>query len=168
MTTYFSWIKSPIGELLVTGNGEALTRLHMRTQKYGTRPQPDWQRDDRLFKAAREQLAAYFAGALQDFDLPLAPAGTDFQQTVWQALRDIPYGCTESYGTLARRIGAPKAPRAVGLANGHNPLGIIVPCHRVIGANGKLTGYAGGVERKRWLLAHEARFAGPKQAALFG
>ncbi|MGH8530155.1 MAG: methylated-DNA--[protein]-cysteine S-methyltransferase [Nevskiales bacterium] len=157
MATYFSWIASPIGELLVTGDGKALTRLYMQTQKYGCQPQSNWRRDDALFKLARAQLGAYFAGQLRKFDLPLAPAGTEFQRTVWQALLDIPYGRTESYGTVARRIGAPKAPRAIGLANGHNPISIIIPCHRVIGADGSLTGYGGGIERKRWLLAHEAR-----------
>ncbi len=163
MTTYFSWIVSPIGELLITGDGGALTRLYMQTQKYGCQPQSAWRRDDGLFKPAREQLAAYFAGELREFHLPLSPTGTEFQQTVWRALLDIPYGQTESYGTVARRIGTPKAPRAVGLANGHNPISIIVPCHRVIGADGSLTGYGGGIERKRWLLAHEADVIAPEQ-----
>lgn len=163
MTTYFSWIASPIGELLISGDGDSLTRLYMQTQKYGCQPHNTWRRDDALFKPARKQLDAYFAGELRDFDLPLAPTGTEFQRTVWQALLDIPYGQTESYGTLARRIGAPKAPRAVGLANGHNPISIVVPCHRVIGADGSLTGYGGGLERKRWLLAHEARTAEGEQ-----
>ena len=102
-----------------------------------------------------EQLGQYFAGDRLDFDLPLAVAGTPFQQRVWAALREIPYGETESYGELANRIGSPGAPRAVGLANGRNPIGIIVPCHRVIGASGSLTGYGGGIERKRQLLDME-------------
>jgi methylated-DNA-[protein]-cysteine S-methyltransferase len=152
MTVYYSRIDSPIGELLLTGDGHALTGLFMENQRHGEGPSADWQRDDALFTEAREQLAAYFAGQRQTFDLDLAPTGTDFQCRVWQALRDIPFGKTESYGVLARRIGAPKASRAVGLANGRNPISIIVPCHRVIGADGSLTGYGGGIERKRWLL----------------
>ena len=103
-------------------------------------------------RQALGQLAEYFAGSRQDFDLPLRPQGTAFQQTVWQALLDIPYGTTESYGELARRIGQPTASRAVGLANGRNPISIVIPCHRVVGANGSLTGYGGGIERKRTLL----------------
>jgi methylated-DNA-[protein]-cysteine S-methyltransferase len=156
MTTYFSKMDSPIGELLLVGDGTSLTQLLMLNQKYyGSETQQDWQRDDAIFRAAREQLEAYFAGELRVFDLQLAPSGTAFQRKVWQALRDIPYGQTESYGALAKRINSPKASRAVGMANGHNPISIIVPCHRVIGANGSLTGYGGGVERKHWLLEHE-------------
>ncbi len=152
---YYSEVSSPLGTLLLTGNGKAITGLYMDSQK--TRPllNGDYTRDNTLFQAARAQLEAYFAGDLFEFDLPLAGAGTGFQQTVWEALRAIPYGTTETYGGLARRIGNEKASRAVGLANGRNPIGIIVPCHRVIGANGTLTGYAGGIERKKWLLAHE-------------
>jgi methylated-DNA-[protein]-cysteine S-methyltransferase len=160
---------SPIGELLMVGDGTSLTQLLMLNQKYyGSETQEDWQRDDAIFRVAREQLEAYFAGELRTFDLPLAPSGTAFQQKVWQALRDIPYGHTESYGALAKRIDAPKASRAVGMANGHNPISIIVPCHRVIGTNGNLTGYGGGMERKRWLLEHEGylKITRP-QASLF-
>jgi methylated-DNA-[protein]-cysteine S-methyltransferase len=156
MTTYFTTLDSPVGELLLIGDGNALTGLYMHAQKYAREVQSDWRRATNPFVAAAEQLRAYFAGSLRTFDLPLAPHGTPFQRRVWHALLDIPFGRTESYGTLARRIDAPDAARAVGLANGHNPIGIIVPCHRVIGANGSLTGYGGGVERKRWLLAHEA------------
>jgi methylated-DNA-[protein]-cysteine S-methyltransferase len=116
-----------------------------------------WKRDDAALSEARAQLQAYFAGELRGFELPLAAEGTPFQQRVWRALCDIPYGETISYGELARRIGQPAAARAVGLANGQNPIAIVVPCHRVIGANGSLTGYGGGLERKRWLLAHESR-----------
>ena len=105
--------------------------------------------------AAARQLSEYFAGDRTDFDLDLAPSGTDFQRKVWTALSQIPYGTTESYGQLALRIGQPTASRAVGLANGRNPIAIVVPCHRVIGSSGTLTGYAGGLERKRWLLEHE-------------
>jgi len=165
MKTYFSKMNSPIGELLLVGDGTSLTQLLMLNQKYyGSETQEDWQRDDTIFRAAREQLEAYFAGELRAFDLPLAPSGTAFQQKVWQALRDIPYAQTESYGALAKRIDSPKASRAVGMANGHNPISIIVPCHRVIGANGNLTGYGGGIERKRWLLEHEGylKKSGPR------
>jgi methylated-DNA-[protein]-cysteine S-methyltransferase len=155
MKTYYSSTQSPIGELLLTGNGTALTGLYMQVHKYGREISADWSRDEAAFKPARAQLAAYFAGESHRFEMPIAMAGTPFQQRVWHALLEIPYGATESYGALASRIGAPKAPRAVGLANGRNPVSIIVPCHRVIGANGSLTGYGGGIERKQWLLAHE-------------
>jgi methylated-DNA-[protein]-cysteine S-methyltransferase len=112
-------------------------------------------RDGDPLREARRQLEEYFAGERREFSLTLEPAGTDFQRRVWQALRGIPYGATMSYGELARRIGNPRAVRAVGLANGANPISIIVPCHRVIGADGSLTGYGGGLERKRFLLALE-------------
>jgi methylated-DNA-[protein]-cysteine S-methyltransferase len=161
MSVYYSRIDSPIGELVLTGDGRALTGLFMENQRHGAGTTTDWQRDDALFADARQQLAAYFAGERQTFDLPLAPTGTAFQRRVWQALRDIPFGKTESYGALARRIDSPKASRAVGLANGRNPISIIVPCHRVIGADGSLTGYGGGIERKRWLLTHEGHADDP-------
>lgn len=155
MQTYFSILESPIGALLVTSNGTAITRVYMQNHKHAEPQQPDWQRDDAQFTQTQAQFAAYFAGELASFDLPLAPAGTDFQQQVWQALRSIPFGQTSSYGELAASLGKPKASRAVGMANGRNPISIIVPCHRVIGADGSLTGYGGGIERKRWLLGHE-------------
>jgi methylated-DNA-[protein]-cysteine S-methyltransferase len=141
-------MNSPIGPLLLTGDGHALTGLYMGREPSGAR-------DDSAFTHAREQLDAYFAGALERFDIALAPRGTEFQRRVWDALLEIPYGATTSYGALAAKIGRPDAARAVGLANGRNPISIIVPCHRVIGAAGALTGYGGGLERKRWLLAHE-------------
>ena len=125
----------------------------------------DRTRDDALFRSAREQLQAYFGGELRDFDLLLRPTGTDFQQRVWSALTEIPYGVTESYGELAARLGQPTASRAVGAANGRNPISIIVPCHRVIGKSGSLTGYGGGMARKRWLLSHEEATDGRR---LFG
>lgn len=156
---YYSRFESPLGQLLLFGNGVALTGLFMRRQKYGPEGPADCVRDDAMFKDVREQLAAYFAGELQTFDVKLDATGTPFQRTVWHALLDIPFGVTESYGALAKRIGHDNASRAVGLANGHNPIGIIVPCHRVIGANGSLTGYGGGLERKQWLLHHERKFA---------
>ncbi|GAB3686240.1 methylated-DNA--[protein]-cysteine S-methyltransferase [Salinisphaera aquimarina] len=155
MTIYFSTMDSPVGALLLTGDGRSLTMLSMSDQDDAPRPQADWQRDDEVLAEPRAQLSAYFAGERHSFDLPLDPAGTDFQRRVWRALRDIPCGATESYGALAQRIESPGASRAVGLANGRNPIAIIIPCHRVIGANGRLTGYAGGLERKRWLLTHE-------------
>lgn len=154
-TTYYTHIDSPLGPLLVTSNGDALTSLTMTQHKHGVTMAPDWVSDEAPFAAVRTQLDAYFAGTLRVFDLPLHASGTAFQQRVWQALLDISFGHTQSYGALAKRIGKPKAARAVGLANGRNPISIIVPCHRVIGANGSLTGYGGGIERKRWLLNHE-------------
>jgi methylated-DNA-[protein]-cysteine S-methyltransferase len=156
---FYSTCASPLGELLLVGDGRSLTGLYMQAQKYAREVQREWQRDAQPFQAVAQQLAAYFAGELRAFDLSLAPRGTDFQRAVWRALLEVPFGTTTTYGELARRIGSPNAPRAVGLANGHNPIGIIVPCHRIIGANGGLTGYGGGIERKRWLLAHEARWS---------
>ncbi len=153
--TYYDMMPSPIGELMLISNGKALTGLYMANQKHAAR-RAKAIRDEGMLKHPREQLQAYLDGDLREFELPLAAEGTPFQQRVWRALCDIPYGETISYGDLARRIGQPKASRAVGLANGQNPIAIVVPCHRVIGANGTLTGYGGGLERKRWLLAHES------------
>ena len=150
-------IESPLGELLLASDGAALTSLRFE-QHRNLAPLPSAsRRDDRaaVFSEARRQLAAYFAGESRSFALPLAPRGSEFQRKVWAALAEIPYGTTASYGALARRLGAPNHARAVGHANGRNPLSILVPCHRVLGASGALTGYAGGVARKRWLLAHE-------------
>jgi len=149
-------ITSPIGMLTLTSNGNALTQLLIARQS-----EPDFKEvpseADSVLAAAREQLDAYFDMRLTRFDLPLEPRGTDFQRRVWDSLRAIPFGDTISYAELARRIDNPKAVRAVGAANGRNPLMIIVPCHRVIGADGSLTGFGGGIDRKRWLLDHEAR-----------
>ena len=155
-TTYYGVMQSPVGELMLIADGEALTGIYMQTQKHATR-RARAVRNDSAVKEARRQLQAYFDGDLRAFDLPLAAEGSAFQKRVWTALCDIPYGETISYGELARRIGQPTAARAVGLANGQNPISIVVPCHRVIGANGSLTGYGGGLPRKRWLLAHEGR-----------
>jgi methylated-DNA-[protein]-cysteine S-methyltransferase len=156
--TYYTFMESPIGPLQLISDGEALTGLFMNEHKGGPGSGEDWVRDDHhaLLTEARRQIDAYFAGQRKTFDLPLAARGTEFQRRVWEALSQIPYGATISYGELARRIGNPMASRAVGLANGSNPISIIVPCHRVIGANGNLTGYGGGVERKKALLALEA------------
>lgn len=153
---FYTSLDSPVGALVLTSNGEAITGLFM--EKYKGRPMSigDWTRDDGFFHDAADQLRAYFAGELTDFDLPIATGGAPFQQRVWADLRKIPYGSTISYGELARRIGNPKASRAVGSANGDNPISIIIPCHRVIGSNGKLTGYGGGIERKKFLLEFEA------------
>lgn len=166
MTIYYTEMDSPLGRLLLTGDGAALTMLAMHEQKYGGEILPEWRRDAAPFAAAVEQLQAYLAGEQQVFDLPLAPVGTAFQRRVWDALLEIPYGQTVSYGDIARRIGSPKACRAVGLANGQNPISIIIPCHRVIGANGKLTGYGGGLPRKEWLLNHEQAHVAGEQGIL--
>ncbi len=147
-------IDSPIGLLTLAGRGPVLTHLRMVDQSYEP-DRADWTLDDRAFPDAVEQLAAYFAGELHDFELRLEFEGTPFQRKVWEALTTIPYGETRSYGDIARQIGVPSAFRAVGLANGHNPIAIVVPCHRVIGANGSLTGFGGGLHRKRALLDME-------------
>jgi methylated-DNA-[protein]-cysteine S-methyltransferase len=149
-------IDSPVGPLTLTAREGVLTRVHMHEQRHAPVDTQEWERDDRAFDEVARQLAAYFNGTLTEFDLPLESEGTDFQRRVWSALREIPYGQTISYGELARFVGKPSASRAVGLANGRNPIGIVIPCHRVIGADGSLTGYGGGLERKRWLLQHEA------------
>jgi methylated-DNA-[protein]-cysteine S-methyltransferase len=152
--TQFRSIDSPVGLLTLAGRDGRLMHLRMVDQTY--EPSHDgWESDDAAFPLAVEQLESYFAGALFDFDLELDLVGTTFQRRVWEALLTIPYGQTRSYGEIAAQIGSPAASRAVGLANGHNPIGIIVPCHRVIGANGSLTGYGGGLDRKRALLAME-------------
>jgi methylated-DNA-[protein]-cysteine S-methyltransferase len=147
---------SPIGELLAIGDGRALHGLYMQEGRTAIDVGAEWQPADEPFDEVRAQLADYFAGRRSNFDLPLAIAGSPFQRRVWRALQEIPYGETTSYGEIARRVGVPSAPRAVGVANGQNPVAVIVPCHRVIGADGSLTGYGGGLERKRLLLELEA------------
>jgi len=147
---------SPIGELTITAEDGVLTGVHMHEQRHFPAIPASVRRDDAALAPIVEQLRAYFAGELTDFDLPMTARGSEFQRRVWAALCDIPYGETISYGELARRVGNPKASRAVGLANGRNPIAIIIPCHRVIGSDGSLTGYGGGLERKMWLLEHEA------------
>lgn len=153
VTTY----ESPVGVLTLTSEDGCLTGLHMDDQRHAPAPSADWEEDERPFKEVVDQLDAYFAGTLTEFDVPLRMNGTDFQRRVWEGLRTIPYGATWSYAQLADRVGNRKACRAVGLANARNPIGIIVACHRVVGADGSLTGYGGGLDRKRWLLEHEAR-----------
>jgi methylated-DNA-[protein]-cysteine S-methyltransferase len=155
-TRYYSIMPSPVGELLLLSSGEALTGLYMQKHAHWSGMQPHWRRDDNRLRAARQQLRSYFAEELKQFELPLAMQGTEFQLRVWNELLNIPYGQTTSYGELACKLGQPKASRAVGLANGRNPISIVVPCHRVVGANGTLTGYGGGLPRKRWLLDHES------------
>ena len=147
-------IDSPVGPLTLVERDGALAGLYMVEHRHMPALPDD--EDPRILPAAREQLAAYFDGTLQDFDVEVFAAGTPFQEAVWKGLRQIPYGETWSYRDLAEHLGNPKAVRAVGLANGRNPVSIVVPCHRVVGANGSLTGYGGGLERKQWLLAHEA------------
>ena len=149
-------VTSPLGELLLVGDGRTLHGLHMQQGRRPVRVGPDWRRDDAAFAQARAQLDEYFAGARTEFRVPLELAGNAFERRVWRELLEIPYGQTASYGEIARRIGTPHAARAVGLANGRNPVAVIVPCHRVIGADGSLTGYGGGLERKRLLLDLEA------------
>jgi methylated-DNA-[protein]-cysteine S-methyltransferase len=153
----YGHVETPIGELLVAvDDDDAIAEIHFA----GAIPKDDWTRDDAALKHASVQLRSYFAGKRRAFDLPLAPRGTEFQRAVWDALRRIPYGETTTYTDIAQRIGRPAAVRAVGAANGANPIPIVIPCHRVIGASGGLTGFGGGLPTKRWLLDHEARVAG--------
>ena len=158
--TVHTSVASPLGDLLLARDEVGLTALLLPTGKRPAVPAATWVHDDRAFDDVRAQLAEYFAGERTVFDLPLHPAGTLFQMRVWAALRAIPYGTTASYGATATAIGASGSARAVGLANGQNPISIIVPCHRVVGANGSLTGYGGGLPAKQWLLGHEAQHAG--------
>jgi methylated-DNA-[protein]-cysteine S-methyltransferase len=155
-TTITTSMESPIGELTLTAVGGVLTGLHMHEQRHLPKIPTSHRRDDAGLAHVVDQLDAYFAGELTDFDMPISMHGTEFQKRVWASLCEIPYGETINYGELARWVGNPKASRAVGLANGRNPVSIVVPCHRVIGANGSLTGYGGGLDRKVWLLEHEA------------
>jgi methylated-DNA-[protein]-cysteine S-methyltransferase len=163
--TYFTVVPSPIGELLGVGADDAsgqfaISGLYMTGQRYEPFVRPEWIRDANRFADAEKQLDAYFGGDLTDFILPLAARGSEFQRSVWTALRDIPLGETRAYGQIAQQVADKTKTRAVAAAIGRNPIGIVVPCHRVIGADGSLTGYAGGLDRKRWLLDHEATVAG--------
>jgi methylated-DNA-[protein]-cysteine S-methyltransferase len=147
---------TPVGDVLLTADGShRLTGVYWPEHQRAPRPGTGWERDDEAFADVREQLAQYFAGERRSFDVCVAAVGTPFQHRVWDALREIPFGSVMTYGELAAHIGRPSAARAVGLANGRNPLSIVVPCHRVVGSGGVLTGYAGGLEVKRRLLAHE-------------
>jgi methylated-DNA-[protein]-cysteine S-methyltransferase len=154
---FFTHLSSPIGSLLLAVDNTGLREVTFPKNGTPASPQADWIEDSSAFAEPIRQLRAYFAGELETFDLALAPEGTAFQQKVWKELLNIPYGETISYGQLARRIGNPNASRAIGLANGSNPVPIIIPCHRVIGSNGKLTGYGGGLPVKEKLLALERR-----------
>ena len=158
----FATYESPIGELSLLSDGADLVGLYMEKHKHMREGPEAWQQDSSLplFKAARTQLSSYFAGELKDFDLPVRLEGTPFQMQVWDALATIQFGTTSTYGKLAEQIGSPKAVRAVGLANGKNPISIVIPCHRIIGSNGTLIGYGGGIQRKQFLLDHEAKFSG--------
>ncbi|MDF1765808.1 MAG: methylated-DNA--[protein]-cysteine S-methyltransferase [Gammaproteobacteria bacterium] len=158
---FYSYLETPIGTLLLAGDGEALSLLGFPEGKMRRRHESGWHRDDDVFTVARQQLSEYFAGEREVFDIKLAPQGTEFQLAVWQALRKIPYGETWSYGELAASIGKPTASRAVGAANGTNPIPVIIPCHRVIGASGKLTGFGGGLETKERLLEIETNRRAP-------
>jgi methylated-DNA-[protein]-cysteine S-methyltransferase len=152
----YTTFHSPLGELLLVGDGHSLQRLSMQS---GLRPaaiNSDWQQSDRHFTTVREQLEEYFDGVRRGFEIQLALRGSTFELRVWEELRRIPYGQTTTYGELARALGLPDAARAVGVANARNPVAVIVPCHRVIGAGGALTGYGGGLDRKRLLLELEA------------
>ncbi|MDE2196162.1 MAG: methylated-DNA--[protein]-cysteine S-methyltransferase [Gammaproteobacteria bacterium] len=153
---YYCHMHSPVGKLLLAGDENGLRILDFQDGPHPLRPGNGWQEDKQPFGQVMAQLAAYFAGRRRAFDVPLAPAGTPFQLKVWRALQTIPYGETWSYGELARRIRKPTASRAVGAANGDNPIAIIVPCHRVIGADGSLTGYGGGLRIKQQLLELES------------
>ena len=155
---YFFEFSSPLGELLLVSDGESITGVYYEDHRRGPARDKNWRQDAGPFKQVQDELAAYFAGELQAFSVKLAPRGSSFQQEVWNELRRIPPGETQTYAELAARVGRPKAIRAVGAANARNPISIIVPCHRVVGSNGTLTGYAGGLERKEWLLRKEASF----------
>jgi methylated-DNA-[protein]-cysteine S-methyltransferase len=152
---HYWYLSSPVGQLMLAGDENRLVTLSFDNGSRPPRPGADWQLSERPFRETIQQLNAYFEGQLRRFDLPLAPEGTAFQQEVWSALQAIPYGETLSYGQLARRIGRSSACRAVGAANGRNPIPIIIPCHRVIGANGSLTGFGGGLAIKHYLLELE-------------
>lgn len=153
----YALVESPIGPLSLAADESGLRQINFAKNGLPAKPDSEWRENPSAFRETIRQLRAYFAGELEQFDLPLAPEGTSFQQKVWDELCRIPYGETISYGELARRIGNPNAGRAVGLANGSNPIPIVIPCHRVIGANGKLTGYGGGLAIKETLLALEKR-----------
>jgi methylated-DNA-[protein]-cysteine S-methyltransferase len=152
---WFDAFDTPIGKLTVAADECGIRYILFPNNKYDAPDRANWKRDAAALLEPRNQLIAYFAGELRHFDLPLAPVGTPFQLSVWKQLAEIPFGATWSYSELAKRIDAPKAVRAVGAANGRNPLPIVLPCHRVIGSNGSLTGFGGGLPLKQFLLDHE-------------
>jgi methylated-DNA-[protein]-cysteine S-methyltransferase len=149
-------MNSPVGRLLIAANADGLWLIEFEQPRHPEPRNADWEQgDSSLLREARRQLDAYFGGRLRDFDVPLATRGTAFQRRVWHALRELPYGVTRSYADIARQLGTPNATRAVGAANGRNPVPIVVPCHRVLGADGSLTGFGGGLDTKRFLLQLE-------------
>ena len=152
MEIYASTFDAPIGRILLVGRNDELTGLYLDRD-----PNPAWERDDARLDKVRAQVEEYFEGTRTTFDVALAPQGTPFQLAVWEALLEVGYGETASYADIARRIGKPTAFRAVGAANGRNPISLIIPCHRIVGSSGSLVGYGWGVDRKSWLLAHEQR-----------
>jgi methylated-DNA-[protein]-cysteine S-methyltransferase len=156
-TVCYTHLESPVGKLLLASGEQGLQLISFPDGRHAKQPEPGWREERKPLEPVIAELRAYFAGELHDFDLVLDPQGTPFQLSVWKRLTEIPYGETISYGELARRIGNPNASRAVGLANGTNPIPIVIPCHRVIGSNGKLTGYGGGLETKERLLALERK-----------
>jgi methylated-DNA-[protein]-cysteine S-methyltransferase len=156
----YSYMDSPVGRLLLAGTGMELTLIGFSTGRKARGAHPDWRRDDEPFHEVKHQLSEYFAGTRRQFDLPLAVDASAFQTRVLEALRAIPYGETRSYKDIAAAIGNPRAVRAVGGANGNNPLPLVIPCHRVIGSGGALTGFGGGMEAKRFLLDLETRYSG--------
>lgn len=153
---HYCYLQTPVGKLMLAGDDQGLRHVDFQDGTHPAKPEADWQEDGKPFREVIRQLKEYFAGKRHRFDLPLAPEGTEFQLKVWRVLRGIPYGETWSYGRVAKRIGKPQASRAVGAANGQNPLPIVVPCHRVIGANGSLTGFGGGIKIKQRLLELES------------
>ena len=157
---YYEQMPSPIGPLFLVADDEGLREVRFELERRAHAPQDGWVHSAQKLAEVRRQLEEYFAGERLTFDLFLKPQGTDFQQSVWHALTTIPYAVTTSYGQISQQIQRPKASRAVGAANGRNPIPIIIPCHRVIGSNGTLTGFAGGLAAKQWLLEHEERSQG--------
>lgn len=157
---FYTMLTSPVGELLLAGEVDSLQLIGFPSGRGAASPDDDWERNPAPFAEATRQLDDYFAGKRRSFDLPLAPSGTPFQREVLAALQEIPYGQTRSYADVAKAVGRPKATRAVGAANGRNPLPIVIPCHRAIGSDGSLTGFGGGLSTKRFLLDLEQRHAG--------
>lgn len=155
MTIEYTYIDSPVGQVWVAWCRDGLVSVGFADQSKGAQVDPDWEYNAALRCPAVDQLESYFAGSLREFDLPLVLRGTDFQKRVWQQLAEIRYGETTTYGAIAAQLGKPTASRAVGAANGQNPIAIVLPCHRVIGQTGKLTGYAGGLDKKEKLLRFE-------------
>ncbi len=155
---YYCYLESPLGKLLLAGTRSSLKLISFPEGSMRREPDPGWTHSEAPFESARKQLDEYFAGERREFELSLDPDGTDFQMSVLRALRNIPYGSTATYGEIASAVGRPKAARAVGAANGRNPLPIVIPCHRVIGSNGDLTGFGGGISAKKTLLKLEQDF----------